>query len=275
MLFQSMLNWTPMNYVTAVLDIAILAFIIYRLLMLVRGTRAVQLLKGILIVFLLAVGSELLGLNAVTWILNQFWAVMFVALAVIFQPELRRFLEQLGRGRIFSRSSSMDVGDLAHLIDEVVAASVTCAKTRTGMLIVIERETGLADYEENGIHLDAEVSRQLLTNIFVKDTPLHDGATIIQQGRVAAAACFLPLSDNPYISLALGTRHRAGIGLSEVSDALIIIVSEETGAISVAQEGKLIRQLDEKGLRELMAESLTSSSQHADPLLKKGENENA
>lgn len=275
MLFQSMLNWTPMNYVTAVLDIAILAFIIYRLLMLVRGTRAVQLLKGILIVFLLAVGSELLGLNAVTWILNQFWAVMFVALAVIFQPELRRFLEQLGRGRIFSRSSSMDVGDLAHLIDEVVAASVTCAKTRTGMLIVIERETGLADYAENGIHLDAEVSRQLLTNIFVKDTPLHDGATIIQQGRVAAAACFLPLSDNPYISLALGTRHRAGIGLSEVSDALIIIVSEETGAISVAQEGKLIRQLDEKGLRELMAESLTSSSQHADPLLKKGENENA
>lgn len=275
MLFQSMLNWTPMNYVTAVLDIAILAFIIYRLLMLVRGTRAVQLLKGILIVFLLAVGSELLGLNAVTWILNQFWAVMFVALAVIFQPELRRFLEQLGRGRIFSRSSSMDVGDLAHLIDEVVAASVTCAKTRTGMLIVIERETGLADYAENGIHLDAEVSRQLLTNIFVKDTPLHDGATIIQHGRVAAAACFLPLSDNPYISLALGTRHRAGIGLSEVSDALIIIVSEETGAISVAQEGKLIRQLDEKGLRELMAESLTSSSQHADPLLKKGENENA
>lgn len=275
MLFQSMLNWTPMNYVTAVLDIAILAFIIYRLLMLVRGTRAVQLLKGILMVFLLAVGSELLGLNAVTWILNQFWAVMFVALAVIFQPELRRFLEQLGRGRIFSRSSSMDVGDLAHLIDEVVAASVTCAKTRTGMLIVIERETGLADYAENGIHLDAEVSRQLLTNIFVKDTPLHDGATIIQHGRVAAAACFLPLSDNPYISLALGTRHRAGIGLSEVSDALIIIVSEETGAISVAQEGKLIRQLDEKGLRELMAESLTSSSQHADPLLKKGENENA
>jgi len=275
LLFQSMLNWTPMNYVTAVLDIAILAFIIYRLLMLVRGTRAVQLLKGILMVFLLAVGSELLGLNAVTWILNQFWAVVFVALAVIFQPELRRFLEQLGRGRIFSRSSSMDVGDLAHLIDEVVAASVTCAKTRTGMLIVIERETGLADYAENGIHLDAEVSRQLLTNIFVKDTPLHDGATIIQHGRVAAAACFLPLSDNPYISLALGTRHRAGIGLSEVSDALIIIVSEETGAISVAQEGKLIRQLDEKGLRELMAESLTSSSQHADPLLKKGENENA
>ena len=270
MLFQTMAGWEPWNYVSSVLDIGILAYIIYQLLMLIRGTRAVQLLNGILLVFAMAVISDLLELNALNWILSQAWAVLFVAIAVIFQPELRRALEQIGRGRLFgSHHFSLAASDLTHVIDEIVAAAIACAKTKTGALMVIERETGLADYVESGIALDAAVSRELLINIFVKDTPLHDGATIIQNGRISAAACFLPLSDNPYISTTLGTRHRAGIGLSEVSDAMIIIVSAETGNISLAQDGKLIRQLDERHLRELLGGQMSSSSSSVETSKKK------
>ena len=219
----------------------------------------------------LSLVSEFVGLHAVQWILDQIWAVIFLILVVIFQPEIRRALEQIGRGRLFSGRTTLTTGDLAHLIDaSMVDAAVSCAKTKTGALLVVERETGLNDYIESGIPVDAKVTKELLLNIFVPNTPLHDGAAIIRGDRVAAAACFLPLSDNPYISMALGTRHRAGIGITEVSDAVVLIVSEETGAISLAQDGKLARHLDERQLRESLTNQLSNSTGSAVPFWKKG-----
>jgi diadenylate cyclase len=239
-----------------VLDIVIVAYVIYRLLLIIRGTRAVQLIKGIIILFIAATIADFLGFKTIQWILSQLWAVIFVALAVIFQPELRRALEQIGRGGFFSRSLFVAPEvDMGRTIDAVVKASTSGARTRTGMLMVIENETGLNNYIETGIQLDALVSEEFLVNIFVNKTPLHDGAAIIRGNRVVAAACFLPLTDNPYISMALGTRHRAAIGLSEVSDAIIVVVSEETGSISVSKDGKLIRSLDEKGLKKVLEDN--------------------
>ena len=269
-LLSMMANWTAWDYIASVADIAILSFAIYKLLLLIRGTRAVQLLKGIFAILVLSLVSEFVGLHAVQWILDQIWAVIFLILVVIFQPEIRRALEQIGRGRLFSGRTTLTTGDLAHLIDAMVDAAVSCAKTKTGALLVVERETGLNDYIESGIPVDAKVTKELLLNIFVPNTPLHDGAAIIRGDRVAAAACFLPLSDNPYISMALGTRHRAGIGITEVSDAVVLIVSEETGAISLAQDGKLARHLDERQLRESLTNQLSNSTGSAVPFWKKG-----
>lgn len=258
MSFFTSVNWTIGKVIASICDIAILSYIIYRLLILIRGTRAVQLIKGLLFLLILGTVSDWLGLRALHWIMEQVWAVIFVALAVVFQPELRRTLEQLGRGQFLPvHSPSLTTGDIVHIIDELTGAIVSCAKTKTGALIVIERDTGLNDYIETGVAIDATVSEELLTNIFVVNTPLHDGAAIIRGNRVAAAACFLPLSDNPYISLSLGTRHRAAIGISEVSDCLALVVSEETGIISFAQDGKLVRHLDEKQLREVLSVQLT------------------
>ena len=258
MLFSAMADWTVWNYIAAVIDIAVLAYVIYKFLLLIRGTRAVQLLKGLIVLLIVYFLSDTLGLHAVNWLLSEAWAVLFLALAVIFQPELRRALEHIGRGNIFNitRNSLASV-DVTHVIDEIVAACVSCAKTRTGALIILERDTGLQDYIDTGITVDAKVTQELLVNIFVPNTPLHDGATVIRGDRVMAAACFLPLSDNPYISMSLVTRHRAAIGISEVSDALALVVSEETGLISVANGGKLIRHLDEKQLREMLSTELT------------------
>ena len=194
--------------------------------------------------------SSWLELTTVWWILDQLWAVIFVALAVIFQPELRRALERLGRSRFMYKNIFESNYEQQSIHNEIVEAMLADAKTKTGMLIVMEREIGLNNYAESGIPLDCIIKTETLVNIFVEKTPLHDGAAIIRNDRVLAAACFLPLSDNPNLSSALGTRHRAGIGLSEVSDALVLMVSEENGIISVAKEGKIYRNLDEKSLRK-------------------------
>ena len=260
MLFHIMADWTAWKYISAVLDIAILSFVIYKLLMLMRGTRAIQLLKGIFVILIAGIISDWIGLYAISWILHYFWTMFLVILAVVFQPELRRALERLGRGRLFANGTGARLTsvDLVRLIDEVTDTCVACAKNKTGALIILERETGLSDYISTGIAVDALVTKALLCNIFVVNTPLHDGAVIIRGDRVMAAACFLPLSDNPYINIALGTRHRAAIGLSEISDALCLVVSEETGIISLAQDGKLVRNLDDRQLRETLSEQLTT-----------------
>jgi len=239
------------------LDILVVAIVIYKLLMLIKGTRAVQLIKGILFLLVASTASEWLHLDTIKWILEKTWATVFVALAVIFQPELRRALEQLGRGQFFARhSDEIGAAEMLRMVEEIVRCMVISSRNRIGALIVLERETGINDYIETGIKIDGIVSAEVLINIFVPQTPLHDGAVIIRGNRVVAAGCFLPLSDNPHLDSALGTRHRAALGISEISDALALVVSEETGTISLAHEGRLIRHLDEKGLRDALQEEL-------------------
>lgn len=241
----------------SIVDIAVVSVILYQLLMLIKGTRAVQLLKGILVLLIISNIAEFFHLNTISWLLNQVWQMLFIALPVVFQPELRRALEQLGRGRFFVRHpKTLGPEDLNQVTEELVRCTQVLSKNRIGALMAIERETGIQDYVETGIKIDGVVSSEFLVNIFIPNTPLHDGAVIIREDRVAAAGCFLPLSENMNIQKELGTRHRAAIGLTEVSDALIIIVSEETGAISVALDGVLTRFLDEKTLRELLNREL-------------------
>lgn len=246
-----------LNILTGILDILVVAYVIYKLLMLIKGTRAVQLIKGILFLLIASNISDFFNLFTIKWILDQTWATIFVALAVIFQPELRRALEQLGRGRFFVRiNNELDMGDMLRLIDEITRSVLRLARTNTGSLIVLERETGINDYIETGIKIDGLVTSEFLGNIFVPQTPLHDGAVIIRGDRVIAAGCFLPLSDNPYLDSCLGTRHRAALGITEISDAVAVIVSEETGSISLAFEGKMVRYLEEKTLRDKLQELL-------------------
>ncbi len=250
MFLPNISDFNTLSALIAVIDIAIVAFLLYKVLMLIKGTRAVQLIRGIVFLLIAVNISDLLGFSTIQWILKQAWSVIFVALAVIFQPELRRALERVGRGQFFTKSpAQLGTGDVMRLIDELTGAMVACSKTKTGALLILEQETGLNDYIETGVVVDAVVSAEMLINTFTPSTPLHDGAAIIRGNRLIAAACFLPLTDNPYISTSLGTRHRAAIGISEVSDAVALIVSEETGIISMAREGKLVRSLDEKQLR--------------------------
>ena len=237
------------------LDIGVVTVLFYCLFMTIQGTRAVQLIKGLVILVLVVALRNWLQLHALSWLLNQLWAASLVALAVIFQPELRRALEQIGRSRLYIKPFIENTDtDLQNVHEAVIKAAVEESKHNVGMLLVLEREIGLNDYVATGIKMDCLVSEQTLINIFVHNTPLHDGAAIIRGNRILAAACFLPLSDNPNLDMSFGTRHRSGIGLSEVSDALVVIVSEETGAISVAKDGHIYVNLDEKALRQHLSQ---------------------
>ncbi len=240
---------------STLLDIGVVTVLFYCLFMTIQGTRAVQLIKGLVILVLVVALSNWLQLHALSWLLNQLWAASLVALAVIFQPELRRALEQIGRSRLYIKPFIENTDtDLQNVHEAVIKAAVEESKHNVGMLLVLEREIGLNDYVATGIKMDCLVSEQTLINIFVHNTPLHDGAAIIRGNRILAAACFLPLSDNPNLDMSFGTRHRSGIGLSEVSDALVVIVSEETGAISVAKDGHIYVNLDEKALRQHLSQ---------------------
>lgn len=226
-----------------ILDILLVWFVIYKILTLIKGTKAVQLLKGIFVIIIIRIITEYLGLTTLGWMTNQVIDYGFLAIIIIFQPELRRALEQLGRGKLFARSGMQEEEERGRLISAMTKSISYMAKRRIGALISIEKDTGLNDYIETGIQMNSDISSELLINVFIPNTPLHDGAVIIQKNRIAAAACYLPLSESPFISKELGTRHRAAIGISEVTDAVTVIVSEETGGISLTVNGELHRDL--------------------------------
>ena len=253
---MSLSDSTFWDYVVNLLDILLVWFIIYKLFNIIRGTKAIQLLKGIFVIVVVRSLSGLIGLNTLQWLMDQVvtWGVL--AIIIIFQPEMRRALEQLGRGKLFSRNNVPEDNVQERLVEDIVKASAYMAKRRIGALISIEKETGLGDYIETGIPLEAHISSELLINIFIPNTPLHDGAVILQDNRIQAAACYLPLSESPFISKELGTRHRAAIGISEVTDCVTIVVSEETGSISLTKSGELYRNLDQETFREMLLNEL-------------------
>lgn len=251
------LNDIPiLHYLGIAIDILLVWYVIYKLIMVVRGTKAVQLLKGITVIIVVRMLSQYLGLSTLQWLMDQALTWGFLAIIIIFQPELRRALEQLGRGRLFSRSGLPGEEDPEVTIEAIVKATDYMAKRRIGALMSIEKETGMSDYIETGISLNSRISSELLINLFIPNTPLHDGAVIIQKNQVAAAACYLPLSESPFISKELGTRHRAALGISEVTDSLTIIVSEETGNVSVARNGELHRNLSQDELKDILLKEL-------------------
>lgn len=258
----SLLTW---HNLVNLIDILVIWFLIYELLMLVRGTKAVQLFKGILIIILVKLISWYIGLSTVSWVMDQVinWGV--IAIVVIFQPEIRRGLEHLGRGALFARTPKANEKE-EDLIRQLDQAIQYLSKRRIGALICIEMETGLEEYIETGIPLDAEVTGALLINTFIPNTPLHDGAVIIKNNRIAVAAAYLPLSDSKLIPKDLGTRHRAAVGISEVTDALTIVVSEETGEVSITKDNELMRGMSRKDyLKFLRAQLYTEESQHPRP----------
>ncbi|HIY03796.1 MAG TPA: diadenylate cyclase CdaA [Candidatus Anaerotignum merdipullorum] len=248
----------PSVGLTDVLDILIVAYIIYKVIFWIKETRAWVLFKGILVIFVFAAIAALLKLHTIIFILSNTINVGIIALLIVFQPEMRKALEQLGKGRFFSYfTRSDDAGDekaAARTVDEIVKAASKMGAVKTGALILMEQKVPLGDLERTGIPIDAIVSSQLLINIFEHNTPLHDGAVIIRRNRVAAATCFLPLTDSDEVSMELGTRHRAAIGASEVSDAHVIVVSEETGQISVARGGVLYRNLTADQLKSMLSQ---------------------
>lgn len=252
---EFMRTYIPLKVqITDIIEIIILSILFYEVLVWVKTTRAWTLFKGIVVILVFSLLAYLFELNTILWLAENAVSMGIVAMVVIFQPELRKALEQLGRKKFFSGMFASENGDETarfsdHTIEELVKASYELSKTKTGALIVIEQEITLSDYEKTGIEIDAIISNQLLINIFEHNTPLHDGAVVVRGDRVTAATCYLPLSENMDISKELGTRHRAAVGVSEVTDSFTIIVSEETGAVSVAIGGKIIRNLDGEKLK--------------------------
>ncbi|HBG76419.1 MAG TPA: TIGR00159 family protein [Clostridiales bacterium] len=258
-----------------IIDISIVSYVVYKMLLLIRETRAEQVLKGLTILLFVTKLSEWLQLNTIYWILKNTATVGVIALLIVFQPELRKALEQIGRGRIFDRFMFIqDEKDPLFFINEIARAVQDMARAKIGALIVIERKTGINDVIDTGVKIDGELSGSLLENIFVPNTPLHDGAVIVRGYRIAAAGCFLPLTDNGNINKQLGTRHRAALGISENSDALAIVVSEETGVISIANNGKLTRYLDSKGLKEILKKVYVKEKEPRSFIVKKWRSRN-
>ena len=232
------------------LDILIVAFILYKLYIMLKDTRAITILKGLLVLLLLTMISNWLGLNVIYWLLQKTVTLVFVALPLVFQPELRRTLEHLGQGKLFGRSVFLNVEEARSLVSELDKAVTVLAQNKIGALIVLERETGLNDYCATGIQIDGLITSEFLINVFIPNTPLHDGAAIVRGNRMVAAGCLLPLTEDRTLSKELGTRHRAAIGISEQSDAIVVVVSEETGTISIARGGRLTRHLDSEKLKQ-------------------------
>lgn len=236
-----------------VLDILIVTYVIYKLLNFISETRAQQLVKGLVIIIAAYFAADFLKLHTISWILRGTFTIGIFALIVVFQPEIRRALEKMGRARLKSRAKgALDKERAKYVVDEITDAVDSFSKSKTGALIVFERETVLKDIAETGTLVKADVSSQLLGNLFYVGSPLHDGAVIVRGDKILAAGCVLPLTENNDLNKSLGTRHRAGIGITENSDCLTVIVSEETGVISVAENGRLERFLDKKTLQKLL-----------------------
>ena len=247
--------------ITDVLEIALISFFIYQFIVWIKFTRAYTLLKGILFVLLFILFAYILKMNTILWIIKNLSTILLTSVVVIFQPELRKMLEQLGQKKIMTTFFPLDAGKEVKerftdkTVNELVKACFDMGEVKTGALIVIEQNIRLNEYERTGINVDAVLTSQLLINIFEHNTPLHDGAVLVRGNRIVAATCYLPLSDNMELSKQLGTRHRAGVGISEVSDSLTIIVSEETGQVSVAENGKLSRGLTSAELRAALVKA--------------------
>ena len=246
----------PSVSIIDVIEIILISFFVYQFMVWIKYTRAYTLLKGLLIISAFLLVAYIFKMNTILWIVSKLSSVLIMAVIVIFQPELRKIVEQLGQKRIMSAIIPFDVGKEVKerftdkTINEIVKACFDMGEVKTGALIVIEQEVVLTEYERTGILLDSLITSQLLINIFEHNTPLHDGAVIVRGNRIVAATCYLPLSDNMELSKQLGTRHRAGVGISEVSDSFTIIVSEETGEVSTAMNGVLKRNITSAQLKE-------------------------
>ena len=250
-------DWS--NLITAqhlinLLDVAVVWYAIYQLMMLLRGTKAVQLFKGIVVIVIIKLLSWYIGLSTVSWIMDQVINWGIIAIIIIFQPEIRRGLEHLGRGTfVHNRKQGAEEEKMVKALDQAIQYM---SKRRIGALITIQMNTGLEDYIETGIKLDADITGALLINIFIPNTPLHDGAVIIKDNKIAVAAAYLPLSESNLIPKALGTRHRAAVGISEVTDALTIVVSEETGGVTITKNSELLRDLTQNDYLKLLRNEL-------------------
>jgi diadenylate cyclase len=237
-------------------DIALVYYLFYRLLLLIKGTRAFQMLIGIGLIVLVLIASQAFEFYTLDWLIHSFWSQIVLAVVILFQPEIRRTLARVGEGHLFRSMSSVES---SKFIEETVKAAVSMANKRIGALIVLERDTDLTTIVEMGTELDAKVTKEILVSIFLPYSPIHDGAAIIRNGRIAAAGCFLPLTLSSNLSKALGTRHRAAFGLTEESDAVVVVVSEETGEISVVRNGAVEHNADAPALRKTLSEIFVRS----------------
>lgn len=281
-IFSKITMWMriPSMNIVDVLEIIIIAFIVYNVIKWVRSTRAWMPVKGLMILLLFWVLASILKMDVILWILNNTIGVGITAIIIVFQPEIRRALEQLGQQsfassfRIFSENKDGEERFSEKTVEELVKGTFLLARHKTGALIVLEQEVSLGEYEETGIAIDAIVTNQLLINIFEHNTPLHDGAVIVRGNRITSATCYLPVSKNMKLSKELGTRHRAGVGISEVTDSFTIIVSEQTGKVSIARNGTLVRNVDADYLRmklqEIQKDKTKASTTKRKPLWKKG-----
>lgn len=251
-----------------IFDIAVISYVSYKLYGLIKETRAEQLVKGIVVIIVSLKLSEIFGFYTINWILKNTMTVGLIAVIVVFQPELRRILEYIGRTKIAVRSFNEEKKD-NNAINETVKACLSLSRQKIGALIVFEKDTGINEVIQTGTMLNADISRELLINLFIPNTPLHDGAAIIRENTIVAAACFLPLTENKNLNKELGTRHRAALGITEKSDCVVVIVSEETGYISIASRGKLYRDLSEERLTNMLYEKLLKEDDTILPFKKK------
>lgn len=250
---------SPLAVISAIIDIAIVSYLVYKLMIFVKEIRAWSLLKGVLVIVLVAIVSSLLGLQIMTFLFSNILTFAALSIVVLFQPEIRKVLERLGTSEIthfFSNTGSDETIKITAVVEEIVKACKNMSEQYIGALIVIEKSTKIGEFINTGVQMNADVTKELLENIFVPKTPLHDGAVIIRKDKIIAAACLLPLTDNPNLSTELGMRHRGGLGITEVSDCIAVIVSEESGKISYASNGGLVRNLNSDSLRKALVMNL-------------------